>query len=188
VVGFFTSMGEDIGSIIGRVVGFFEALPGRILGALAGAGTWLLDIGKQIVEGLIKGIEGMVGNVANAVKGIGSSVVNAAKGILGIFSPSTVFATIGSQVGAGLSLGITGSKEIVNSATNTLVSGVTQTAAQGLSHLPSPSTSQVPAAGSSVNITMNGVVTGQDLVNLLVKYCQQHGSLPSAVKIRGATS
>jgi hypothetical protein len=42
--------------------------------------------------------------------------------------------------------------------------------------------------GNSMVVNMNGVVTGQDLVNLLSKWCQQHGSLPPTVKIRGATA
>lgn len=48
---------KQIKKIIDDVVGFFVKLPGRIVGAFSAAGSFLEKIGKDIVGGLIKGLE-----------------------------------------------------------------------------------------------------------------------------------
>lgn len=47
---------QSVGEKIGEAVRFFIDLPGKILGVLSGAGSWLLDVGKNIIQGLIDGI------------------------------------------------------------------------------------------------------------------------------------
>jgi tape measure domain-containing protein len=48
----------------GEVLRWFEQLPDKIGSALADAGTWLLDRGKDLLEGLLHGIEGAWGAVS----------------------------------------------------------------------------------------------------------------------------
>lgn len=45
-------------------------LPSLVKGAMSGAGTWLINSGRQIIQGLINGIKGMAGRVKSAVKGV----------------------------------------------------------------------------------------------------------------------
>lgn len=47
---------ETSGTWLNKVVKFFTDLPGNIGKALSGAGTWLLDTGRKIIDGLIDGI------------------------------------------------------------------------------------------------------------------------------------
>lgn len=61
-------------SMINSVVGFFRALPGRIVGALASLGSMMWNAGVHAIESLIGGIESMIGSVANAVGSIASKV------------------------------------------------------------------------------------------------------------------
>jgi phage-related protein len=100
-----------------------------ILAAFNGAGMWLFNIGKAIIQGLVNGIKSAIGAVTSAVKSVASGAVNAVKGLLGIASPSTVFAEIGANLGQGLVLGITGSKGMVNTALAGLVNTGMVTAA-----------------------------------------------------------
>ncbi|GAB0170552.1 phage tail tape measure protein [Lysinibacillus sp. CTST325] len=66
----------------------------------------LLQIGKDIVNGLIKGIGDMFGGVKKKVEELASYIPDWAKDILGIHSPSRVMAEIGMWTGEGLAQGI----------------------------------------------------------------------------------
>lgn len=116
---FMYRLGDAVVDAIGKAVGWFVNLQGKILGALAGAGSWLYDIGKDIIQGLIHGIENMAGAVEDKVKSVANGIKNVAKKILGIFSPSKVFdEEIGQQITAGLASGIDkGSDNAVKSTT-----------------------------------------------------------------------
>ena len=89
-----TSIGEAI-------VGFARALPGRVgsalssikgavLGAFAGAGSWLLQAGRDVLAGLANGIGQAVGSVVAKAKEVAGQVVAGVKAGLGIGSPSKV--------------------------------------------------------------------------------------------------
>lgn len=68
----------------------------------------LLQIGKDIIDGLIKGIKSKVDAVGKAVTDVTSAITGKIKGILGIKSPSRVLAQIGRWTGEGLAQGIAG--------------------------------------------------------------------------------
>lgn len=74
------------------------------------------DAAKNLVQGLINGIKNGTGMVVDAIKGMGSSAMNALKGLLGIHSPSKVFAQLGGHVGAGFAMGLDGSHQAVGNA------------------------------------------------------------------------
>jgi phage-related protein len=117
-----TNITNGVSGFISGFIQFFIDLPGKIMGALAGAGTWLLDVGKNIVQGLIDGVSGMVGDAVKSVTDIGGAMVDGVKGFLGIHSPSRVFKTqVGMMVGAGLIEGLDASQRGVSAAVNSLV-------------------------------------------------------------------
>jgi hypothetical protein len=88
------------------VVSFVTGLPGQIAAAAAGAGKWLVDAGANLIQGLIKGIQGAVGGVLSFVKSIGNNIADAFKSALGIHSPSTVFQGFGVNILRGLEAGL----------------------------------------------------------------------------------
>lgn len=112
---FNTLKAEVIHAATALVTGFIHeilALPGQaqsaaghvknaVIGALSGAGSWLLSAGHDLIFGLIHGIEGAVSAAIGAVKHAVGQIVNGAKSALGISSPSKVFAEIGKQSIAG---------------------------------------------------------------------------------------
>jgi len=113
---------NGVSGFIAGFLGFFRDLPGKIMGALSGAGTWLLDVGRNIVQGLINGARGMIDSAVNAIKDVGGAMLDGVKGFLGIHSPSRVFkAQVGMMIGAGLIEGIDASQRGVTSAVNNLV-------------------------------------------------------------------
>ncbi len=84
-----------IGPAWAGVSGFFGGMAGRFVG-----------YGRSIMQGLISGVRGMLGAVRNAVVGTASAAVSGFKAVLGIRSPSRVFAGLGGDTMAGLALGL----------------------------------------------------------------------------------
>lgn len=72
---------------------------------IAGLGWDLLNFGKDIIRGMIKGVKSMVHNLINAVGGVINDAISAAKKILGIASPSKVFESFGKYSVEGYIIG-----------------------------------------------------------------------------------
>lgn len=84
----------------------------------------LVQIGKDIINGLIKGISAMTANVLEAITGVVDGVVNTAKKLLGIHSPSKEFMQIGLWTGEGLIIGLDQSAPKVNAAMENIGNGI----------------------------------------------------------------
>ena len=65
----------------------------------------IVDAGKQIVKGLWEGIKAMGSWIKEKVSGFFGGIVDNVKGVLGIHSPSRVFAGIGENMALGLGEG-----------------------------------------------------------------------------------
>ena len=88
------------------------SLPGRVV-----------SIGSNIIQGLVNGITGAAGAVIDAIGGVVGDAIDWAKGLLGIHSPSKVFAEIGDFTMQGMEEGINGGlkgvlKTVKNAATD----------------------------------------------------------------------
>ncbi|VXB24664.1 conserved membrane hypothetical protein [Arthrobacter sp. 9V] len=123
---FFASTWRNITSgvagFISGFLGFFNDLPGKIMGALSGASTWLVSVGQNIVQGLISGARGMIDSAVSAIKDVGGAMLDGVKGFLGIKSPSRRFRfEVGQQVGEGARLGILDKVKSVAAAAKQLV-------------------------------------------------------------------
>lgn len=104
-------------------VGLIKALPQLVaklpeivaaivtgLGKAVGA---VFEIGKNIVTGLWEGIKSLGSWIADKVSGFFSGIVDGAKNLLGIHSPSTIFAGIGSNMGLGIGVGFADAMKLV---------------------------------------------------------------------------
>lgn len=76
----------------------------------------LFDIGKNLIQGLVNGVNNMIETAKNAVANVGNAVIDKVKNVLGIHSPSTVFAEIGGYIDQGLANGIAAAVPYVASA------------------------------------------------------------------------
>lgn len=65
------------------------------------SGFSLVDLGTNIIAGLANGLVNAGPAVLKAITGVVSGAIDAAKSLLGIASPSTVFAAIGEDTGQG---------------------------------------------------------------------------------------
>lgn len=129
-----TVMAEQGGYIIaGLKKGITDAISSvtetakKILSAIKSAfdNFSLFDIGKNLIQGLIDGVNNMIETAKNAVANVGTAVIDKVKNVLGIHSPSTVFAEIGGYIAQGLANGITAAQGYVDAAMQGLINGVT---------------------------------------------------------------
>lgn len=88
---FFT---EKIPNAIQSVISWFTSIPNKFK-----------DIGSNIVRGLWDGIKSMITWIKDKISGFVGGIVGSVKGLLGIHSPSKVFAGIGGFMAEGLGEG-----------------------------------------------------------------------------------
>lgn len=128
-----TVMAEQGGYIIaGLKKGITDAISSvaetakKILSAIKSAfdNFSLFDIGKNLIQGLIDGVNNMIETAKNAVANVGNAVIDKVKNVLGIHSPSTVFAEIGGYIVQGLANGINAASPYVEQAMTNLANAV----------------------------------------------------------------
>lgn len=125
-----SNFARDVGRFIGNAIDWFVKLPGRIGDALAGAATWLVNVGRDVVTGLLNGIKNAWSAVTKWVKNAIDGLIGGVKDFLGIKSPSRVFMTIGEQIGQGLQNGIASMSSSVRDAAVGLAESATIAATQ----------------------------------------------------------
>lgn len=101
--------------IVSLVKGLAQNLPELLRGTLALVDTIIsafldslpdiIEVGKDIVRGLWEGIKIMASWIGEKVSGFVGGLVDGVKGVLGIHSPSRVFAGIGQNMALGLGQG-----------------------------------------------------------------------------------
>ena len=68
VIGFFTRLATAARQKVGNVISYVKALPGKIKSAVGDLGHLLFDAGKAVIQGLLDGIQSMIGKVEGALK------------------------------------------------------------------------------------------------------------------------
>ncbi|WP_219467730.1 phage tail tape measure protein [Nonomuraea rhizosphaerae] len=87
---------------IDNLIAVVKNLPENLKKWASEAGTWLLQAGKDLINGMINGIKAKAGELVNAAKGTVQGAIDGAKNLLGIKSPSTVFHEIGTNTIQGM--------------------------------------------------------------------------------------
>lgn len=102
----------------------WDGVKGAIMGALAGAGTWLLDAGKKIISGLVDGIKSMASAPVDAVKGIVGKIADFLPGSPVKEGPLKVLnrGRAGSQIVSMLAGGIDSQRAAMEASMASLVS------------------------------------------------------------------
>lgn len=108
----------------------------------------LADIGSAMIDGLVSGISGAAGAVLGAITGAVGGAISAAKSLLGIASPSKVFAQLGGHTAAGFVEGVDGGAGKVEAAAGGLADAATSGAAKGAAGAPGG------AAGGGKTVTI----------------------------------
>ena len=102
-----TGLGNGLKSMVSSLKGIAKQLADAVKGGFANLPQAMLGIGKNIVQGLWKGISAMKDWALGKIKEFVGGIVGGIKNLLGIHSPSKVFAEIGGNITRGLSNGIT---------------------------------------------------------------------------------
>lgn len=133
IVATFQGIGQWFGDRVNDIKNFFSGIPGAIGGffrdawnrvteIFGGIGSWfgkidLAQAGKDMINGLVKGISGAKDAVVNKIKEIASNSLQAIKDFFGIKSPSRVMRDqVGKMIGEGMGIGITKSTKAAVSA------------------------------------------------------------------------
>ena len=103
-------------ALVNSAVNFIRTLPSRAKAALGNVGSVLTAAGRQLVQGMINGIRSAAGALVSAAKNVVSGAINGAKSLLGISSPSKVFAEIGRFTGEGFVQGFEGTEADIERA------------------------------------------------------------------------
>lgn len=128
-----SALRSGVGNIIDNIKSWFGNLVPQ-----------MLNIGKDIISGIVNGIMANAMAPINAVKSIGTNLVNTFKNFFKIGSPSKLFAGYGKNIVQGLSNGITNAQNLAVSSMNTMSA-----------RIASPSFNLAGAGGSPVNVTIN---------------------------------
>ncbi len=91
---------EQIKTGAGAVVDWLKSLPAQ-----------MMDIGRNIIDGIGRGIDEKIQGLKNKILGLADSLPDWMKKPLGIHSPSRVFAQIGDYTMAGLAMGLSRSSK-----------------------------------------------------------------------------
>lgn len=152
--------------LVALIKGLVEAIP-KLLAALPqiftaifeafGEVDWL-EIGKNIIDGVAKGIKSMGKAVKDAVTGVGDSIKNWFEEKLDINSPSKVMETSASWVPAGVASGIANGDSGIQTAMGNMV-GVVTGAFSGISTMVD--NAQITAQGIQMaNVLVSGISSG----------------------------
>lgn len=157
-----SSMLPDIGTAAGQLV--------RMLWDTITSINWL-ELGKDIIWGIINGIGSMAGALWDAAWNIASSALNAIKGFFGIASPSKVMRDeVGRFIPSGLAVGIEANTKPVENAMHSLSDMTTNSLQRDISAALAPGSTEpayTPTASSGVVVTVNVYgAPGQDVMSL----------------------
>ncbi len=103
---------------------FVGQIIGGLLSRITDLSTESGGIGKAIVQGVLNGIKGMGNFLKESLRSFFTGIVNGVKSTLGIHSPSTVFAGIGENMGAGLDKGLTSGMKDARDTMRSAVDGM----------------------------------------------------------------
>ena len=151
--------GSRVSGFVSGIVDRFQELPGQ-----------MLSVGKNIATGLWNGLSSMASWLKNKIFDFfGNLIPGWAKKMLGINSPSKVFAKFGENIVQGLAQGIGAAENIAKNATFNL-------GASTISGLNVPSLSGGGKSTAPIAITINAglgtdpYVLGREVNNALAKY------------------
>lgn len=96
----------------------------KIILAFAGLGSKMLQIGKDVVQGLINGVKAKFSSAVSIVSDLAGNVAGAFKRVLNIHSPSRLFKEYGGYIVEGLVLGIKGKENEATMAALNLAKSV----------------------------------------------------------------
>lgn len=116
----------------GNVESTARSIPSRIIGALTALPGDLFNAGRNVIQGLIQGIESEASAIPSIMHQLASDVESYFTDPLKIFSPSRVFMEHGQNIVQGLVNGINGSSHLATAAVTHMANQVASAGAVGI--------------------------------------------------------
>lgn len=159
VTGAFSALVGAVSGHIGSLMNTISSIPGQVMGFFAGAGSWLVDSGRALINGLTQGIKNAIGGALSAVSGAVSQIrsffpFSPAK--RGPFSGHGYTTYSGKALMEGWAEGIGSGTGAVNSAITSALASASSLIGSGITVAPSVAVAGAGAAGTTYNVTVNG--------------------------------
>jgi TP901 family phage tail tape measure protein len=147
---------KTISSYMGKVASVINDKLTSAWNTAKGWGSKFLTIGKDIVMGIVHGVENAAGSLFGSLKGLAHNALDAAKSALHINSPSLLFADhVGRGISEGIAKGVDDHAHLAHTSVANVANGLITTASQVL-QINSPSR-RFAAIGAYVN---EGLIQG----------------------------
>lgn len=91
---------------VGKIVGKVRSMGSSVKNFFSDAGSWLVDKGRDIVRGLLRGLKSMATAPVDFVRDMAGDIASGFAKVLGIHSPSRVFIDHGENTGEGAIVGM----------------------------------------------------------------------------------
>lgn len=159
VTGAFSALVGAVSGHIGSFINTISSIPGQVMGFFAGAGSWLVDSGRALINGLTQGIKNAIGGALSAVSGAVSQIrsffpFSPAK--RGPFSGHGYTTYSGKALMEGWAEGIGSGTGAVSSAITSALASASSLIGSGITVAPSVAVAGAGAAGTTYNVTVNG--------------------------------
>lgn len=178
-----SNISTSLGDKIDEIAKFFkEDIPNAISDAVNGIRDRISDFiqaGRDLMSGFVQGIKDKISDAVSAVKEAAGNVIDGIKNVLGIHSPSRVFAQIGQNMILGLEQGFSSEFKSAEKSMlgkfDSLVGGMNGTAKinfadSGIGRASAGTVNGIMAASSARdggNYSINLVVDGKTLANVV---------------------
>jgi len=118
-------------------------------------GINLIEVGKNVIQGLINGIKSMISEVAKTIRNIANTITDGIKDALDIHSPSRVTTQLGIFTGEGYINGIKSTINEIAKQSRAMAAAVTGNLSNEDFSVSGQSPSSGSSGGSSINQTVN---------------------------------
>ena len=159
VTGAFSALVGAVSGHIGSLMNTISSIPGQVMGFFAGAGSWLVDSGRALINGFTQGIQNAIDGALSVVSGAVSQIrsffpFSPAK--RGPFSGHGYTTYSGKALMEGWAEGIGSGTGAVNSAITSALASASSLIGSGITVAPSVAVAGAGAAGTTYNVTVNG--------------------------------
>lgn len=175
VQGAWRSIVDAVSTGVNNVLSFVRGLPGQIVAALGNLTSTLYRAGTDMIAGLVNGLRAAGGQVKDFLLGLIGNAVDSVKAFLGIKSPSTVFASIGRDMGRGMIVGL----EAITPQAVAAADAMARTVTASLSDVGAGVTNGITAADvRAITPVSGGSGAGGD--GIMLQLYQTNNMLPGA--------
>lgn len=200
---FLSKGGELIGGLIDGIkskVGDVVSAVGSIISSckegLANIGSEFISIGSNIIDGLVSGIKSGISSVGTAISDLVSSAVGKAKKLLGIHSPSRVFAEIGMYSDKGLAKGLIKYSNVVTKAAGNVANNMIDVMNNSISKISVDGLDSQPTIRPVFDMSsveeganaINGLFAKQQMVSLGIQNGGNINAISNAMKYGKVTT